>query len=412
MSSSTTGAGSRDCYVVFDMSFDELAIWQDILEGFCLDKDAPVPSSMPVPGVHGGKRWFLVFGDAVPSAPPVENLLYLSRDAVLRLHAFKGFKSNGHGAYVACPLDLTDLCGRVMRIRVNGVKITSSAPSRAAAPGKGLPPRAPPLNRSLTRLPDGFRGCPPPEPSHSDEDDDGAARKKKKGRPRLPKAERTEEQVQADKDKFTFATGFLRKKEHPVSKWILHEMTRVEDGIRPLKHEVGGEPPVYAHTRKLRMMGAGRGTESKFIYSVLEELKANAPDVYARRGDSKNADAMTELSPPEVQALENAFQVRGCRQGALPLKPRGLWGTAPPCTDASPSTWVRGNPALPPEHAQHVVHRDRAVDGPLPRSDERGQQPDAAHQAGGQRAAPAPLGGVHVRRTAAAPGAERLAVSL
>ena len=113
--------------------------------------------------------------------------------------------------------------------------------------------------------------------------------------------------MQADKDKFTSATGFLRKKEHPVSKWILHQMNRVEDGFRPLKEEAGCAP-VYAHTRKLHLMAMGRGTESKFLFSVLQLLKADAADVYARRGDPKNADALTELSPTELQALERAFQ--------------------------------------------------------------------------------------------------------
>ena len=167
MSSSTTGAGSRDCYIVFDLSFDALTHWQDILGGFCLDKDAPVPSSMPVPGVHAGKRWYLVFGDAVPSVPPVPHFLYFSAAAVLRLHAFKGFRSDGPGMFVASTLDLTDLCGRVCRIRVNNLNFQT--PSHVT-----------------------------PEPSHGDEGDDGAARPRKKasaGRPRVPKAERTEEQV-------------------------------------------------------------------------------------------------------------------------------------------------------------------------------------------------------------------------
>jgi hypothetical protein len=107
--------------------------------------------------------------------------------------------------------------------------------------------------------------------------------------------------------KFTSTPGFLRKKEHPVSKWILNEMNRVDKGDRPLRQEAGGDHPVFAPVLKLHLM-KGHGTEPKFMYAVLEEMKGVDADAYTRRGDPNNAEALNELSTQEKQALERAFQ--------------------------------------------------------------------------------------------------------
>jgi hypothetical protein len=100
--------------------------------------------------------------------------------------------------------------------------------------------------------------------------------------------------------------GFLRKKEHPVSLWILLEMARIDNGVRPICGE--GETAIFADQLNLSLSG-GRGTQAKFLYSVLDELKGVNVDMYTSRSDFRNPGALApQLAAQEVEALETAFQ--------------------------------------------------------------------------------------------------------
>ena len=115
----------------------------------------------------------LVFGDSLPPEP-AQNSLYFKRADTSAFLNFKGVTLEACNNWVPVPssLKLTDIRGRSLTLSINDLKsATPLAPSHVT-----------------------------PEKAHGDEDEDEARSKKARaGRPRVPKANRTEEQVQADK---------------------------------------------------------------------------------------------------------------------------------------------------------------------------------------------------------------------
>ena len=247
------------------ITFGQLNYFQDVLR-WQLEK-ATESFEVILPG-NGGECVHLVFGGSPPPERSSSYLYFMKADA-LRALVFKGYVLGPEPAVGT--LELTASCGRTLAISVKDM--TFSAPVNVAA----------------SQL--------------ADEDE---AQPKKARAPRVAKADRSEEQVMADREKFTSRTGFLRKKGHPVSLWILHEMARIDNGERPICGE--GDNAFYAPPHGLSLM-MGRGTQPKFLYSVLCELKVVSMDMYMSRSDVNAPVALVpQLAAQEVDSLETAFQ--------------------------------------------------------------------------------------------------------
>lgn len=172
MSSSTTGGGSPS-RVVANISYEQLLVFNDFLEYYATRDPVEKPIVIPLPGLHKDQRIVLVFGDSLPPEP-AQNSLYFKRADTSAFLNFKGVTLEACNNWVPVPssLKLTDIRGRSLTLSINDLKsATPLAPSHVT-----------------------------PEKAHGDEDEDEARSKKARaGRPRVPKANRTEEQVQADK---------------------------------------------------------------------------------------------------------------------------------------------------------------------------------------------------------------------
>ena len=135
--------------------------------------------------------------------------------------------------------------------------------------------------------------------------EDGEARPKK-GRPhRRPKVERDDEAVKADREAYTSRSGHLTKKEHPIRGWILRETARIESGERPIRGT--GDYAVKATDRGYRLT-TGRGTQPRWMFSVIDVLKKDAVEFYKSRSDFRNTASLAPLTQDEEATLEKAFQ--------------------------------------------------------------------------------------------------------
>lgn len=268
LSSDGGSPGKSPERVVVSITFGELNYFQDVLR-WQLEKATDAESVEVIPPGNGGERVHLVFGGSPPPVRASSYLYFMKNDAFKAL-MFKGYVPGLQPAAVST-LELAASCGRTLAISVKD--ITFAAPVNIAAS------------------------------QHADEDE---VQPKKARAPRVAKADRSEDQVMADRERFTSRTGFLRKKGHPVSLWILHEMARIDTGERPICGE--GENAFYAPPHGLSLM-SGRGTQPKFLYSVLGELKVVSVDMYMSRSDSNAPVALVpQLAAQEVEALETAFQ--------------------------------------------------------------------------------------------------------
>ena len=137
------------------------------------------------------------------------------------------------------------------------------------------------------------------EHGHDEEDE----ARPKKGR--MPKGERDEEAVKADREAHTSRTGHLTKKGHPIRVWILRETTRIENGERPIRGT--DEYAVRAHDRGYHLM-TGRGTQNKWIFSVCDAVKKEAMEMYKSRSDFRDTASLAPLTKGEEATLEKAFQ--------------------------------------------------------------------------------------------------------
>jgi hypothetical protein len=127
-----------------------------------------------------------------------------------------------------------------------------------------------------------------------------------KGRPpRCPKVERDEEAVKAAREASTSRTGHLTKKEHPIRGWILRETALIDNGERPIRGT--GDYAVRAPDRGYRLM-TGRGTQLKWMFSVIDVLKNEAMEMYTSRSDFRNTASLAPLTKDEEATLEKAFQ--------------------------------------------------------------------------------------------------------
>lgn len=141
------------------------------------------------------------------------------------------------------------------------------------------------------------------EHGHDEEDE---ARPKKGRTPRCPKGERNEEAVKAAREACMSRSGYLTKKEHPIRLWILRETARVESGERPIRGT--DEYAAKAPDRGYHLM-TGRGTQQKWIFSVIDALKKEAMEMYTSRSDFRNTASLAPLTEDEEATLEAAFQL-------------------------------------------------------------------------------------------------------
>ena len=210
------------------------------------------------------RRVFLLFGGDKP-LEAARDFFYFDKKAVYDLLTFKGVDVTPGGTFAAS-LTMTDLFGKTLTIAVD--ELNSASPSTA-----------------------------------DDVDEDVTA--PKKARALLAREDRTEEMVEADKESFTSRSGFFRRAGHPVAQWALREMSRVEHGERPVFATAGGH--VFAPEKKYSVM-KGRGTQPKFLYDVVNTLKAVDLEMYNSRSDFRNTAALSELTAQEIASLETAFQ--------------------------------------------------------------------------------------------------------
>jgi hypothetical protein len=75
--------------------------------------------------------------------------------------------------------------------------------------------------------------------------------------------------------------------------------------LRPVFATAGGH--VFAPEKKYSVM-KGRGTQPKFLYDVVNTLKAVDLEMYNSRSDFRNTAALSELTAREIASLETAFQ--------------------------------------------------------------------------------------------------------
>jgi hypothetical protein len=251
--------------VTFPVCYQLLDYVQLLLTDHLNDTPAGVAIKVILPGSPLSRRVFLLFGGDKP-LEAARDFFYFDKKAVYDLLTFKGVDVTPGGTFAAS-LTMTDLFGKTLTIAVD--ELNSASPSTA-----------------------------------DDVDEDVAAPKKARAL-RVAREERTEEEVAADKESFTSRTGFFRRAGHPITQWTLGEMSRVDRGERPVFAAAGGN--VFAPERKYSVM-KGRGTQPKFLYDVVNTLKAVDLEMYNSRSDFRNTAALSELTAREITSLETALQ--------------------------------------------------------------------------------------------------------